>query len=76
MGRIVGTADDSLQAFWASAVLFYTSCDITRQSDRLRAAWGIAKLVRDVEREDSPRGCGSSGCTSSWRGACWTGATA
>ncbi|KAK7985778.1 hypothetical protein PG996_004982 [Apiospora saccharicola] len=56
MGRIIGTADDSLQAFWASAVLFYTSCNITRQSDRLRAVWGIAKLVRDAEREEFPAG--------------------
>lgn len=61
MGRIIGTADDSLQAFWASAVLFYTSCDITRQSDRLRAVWGIAKLARDAEREEFAAGLWESG---------------
>ncbi|KAK8074110.1 hypothetical protein PG994_005009 [Apiospora phragmitis] len=67
--RIIGTADDSLPAFWAAAVLFYTSCDITRQSDRLRAVWGIAKLVRDAEREEFGAGLWEQGLAQqlAWR---------
>lgn len=49
---ISGTANHSLEAFWSSAVLSYTSCNITKQSDKLKALWGIAKLVRDALSEE------------------------
>ncbi|KAI0438976.1 heterokaryon incompatibility protein-domain-containing protein [Xylaria telfairii] len=49
---ISGTANHSLEAFWSLAVLSYTSCNITKQSDKLKALWGIAKLVRDALSEE------------------------
>ncbi|KAF2204607.1 HET-domain-containing protein [Delitschia confertaspora ATCC 74209] len=38
---------DSLGHFWKTAVRKYTSCDLTRGSDKTIAMWGIAKLLRD-----------------------------
>jgi len=49
---LAGAADDSLEAFWKSAVRKYTSCDLTNGADKLRAMWGIAKLVRDALEEE------------------------
>ncbi|CAN9115240.1 unnamed protein product [Alternaria alternata] len=39
--------EDSLEKFWKSAVLNYTSCDLTNQADKTFAIWSVAKLVRD-----------------------------
>jgi hypothetical protein len=48
-----GSADDSLEDFWARSVLNYTRCSLTKyDQDRLLAIWGVAKLVRDGLREE------------------------
>ncbi|KAK4159882.1 heterokaryon incompatibility protein-domain-containing protein [Cladorrhinum sp. PSN259] len=48
-----GTADDSLEAFWRESVRNYTRCELTSYvADRLKAIWGVAKLVRDGLREE------------------------
>ena len=53
---LAGEVDDSLEAFWKSAVRKYTSCDLTKGSDKLTALWGIAKLVRDALEEEYAAG--------------------
>ncbi|KAI1747148.1 hypothetical protein F4782DRAFT_552496 [Xylaria castorea] len=45
---ISGDGNSSLKDFWSAAVLSYTSCDLTKESDKLKAFLGIAKLVRDA----------------------------
>lgn len=45
---LVGAVDDSVETFWRSALLNYTSCNLTAQSDKSVAVWSIAKLVRDT----------------------------
>ncbi|KAH8733001.1 heterokaryon incompatibility protein-domain-containing protein [Phaeosphaeriaceae sp. PMI808] len=45
---LVGANDQSMGAFWKTAVQKYTSCDLTKGVDKLIAMWGIAKLVRDA----------------------------
>ncbi|KAF1968019.1 HET-domain-containing protein, partial [Bimuria novae-zelandiae CBS 107.79] len=45
---LVGAYDDSIESFWSSALLNYTSCNLTDQGDKSVAIWSIAKLVRDV----------------------------
>ncbi|KAF2795819.1 HET-domain-containing protein [Melanomma pulvis-pyrius CBS 109.77] len=45
---LAGANDDSLEAFWKTAVRKYTSCALTKGRDKLIAMWGIAKLVRDA----------------------------
>lgn len=47
-----GANDDSLEGFWSSAVLNYTRCDLTNQSDKSVAIWSIAKLVRDAWNDE------------------------
>lgn len=42
----------SVARFWEMAVSRYTSCKLTNHSDKLKAMWGVAKLVRDAEKED------------------------
>lgn len=42
----------SSEIFWREAVHRYTSCQLTKHDDKLKAMWGIAKLVRDIEEED------------------------
>ena len=44
---LAGAKDDSIESFWKAAVWKYTSCNLTKGSDKLIAMWGIAKLVRD-----------------------------
>lgn len=44
---VSGQNDDSIEDFWKAAVRNYTSCNLTKQSDKRIAIWGIAKLVRD-----------------------------
>lgn len=45
---LAGAIDSSLEYFWKTAVLKYTSCNLTKGRDKLIAMWGIAKLVRDA----------------------------
>ncbi|KAK4198693.1 heterokaryon incompatibility protein-domain-containing protein [Triangularia verruculosa] len=50
---LVGTADNSLAGFWKAAVRNYTRCLLTNYSqDRLKAFWGVAKLIRDGLRQE------------------------
>lgn len=51
------TVEDSLETFWKTAVLNYTACDLTNQTDKMRAIWSVAKLVRDSLDSDQ-YGCG------------------
>lgn len=41
-----------MEGFWSSAVLNYTRCDLTNQSDKSVAIWSIAKLVRDAWNDE------------------------
>ncbi|KAF2440205.1 HET-domain-containing protein, partial [Karstenula rhodostoma CBS 690.94] len=45
---VVGANDDSIENFWLSALLSYTSCNLTNQDDKSVAIWSVAKLVRDI----------------------------
>ncbi|KAK6827656.1 heterokaryon incompatibility protein [Apiospora arundinis] len=51
--KLFGSADVSFESFWKEAVRNYTSCNLTRNTDRLLAIWGVAKLVRDQFRLDN-----------------------
>lgn len=42
--------------FWKLAVQTYTSCDLTLHGDKLKALWGIAKLVRESRGESFASG--------------------
>lgn len=53
---LVGGAGDSLEAFWRAAVRAYTSCALTKHDDKIKAAWGVAKLVRDALGEEYAAG--------------------
>lgn len=46
--------------FWKNAVRKYTSCALTFHSDKLKALWGIARLVRDAQDEDFVAGLWST----------------
>ncbi|KAF6807568.1 heterokaryon incompatibility protein [Colletotrichum sojae] len=48
----IRTTESSLEKFWEGAVRNYTSCKLTKHDDKQRALWGIAKLVRDMLREE------------------------
>jgi hypothetical protein len=49
---LVGPNDDSLETFWKSALLNYTSCNLTSQGDKTVSIWSIAKIVRDALKEE------------------------
>ncbi|KAK8127355.1 hypothetical protein PG984_008463 [Apiospora sp. TS-2023a] len=51
--KFFGSADVSFETFWREAVGNYTACDLTQDTDRLLAVWGVAKLVRDQFRLDN-----------------------
>ncbi|KAF6804731.1 heterokaryon incompatibility protein, partial [Colletotrichum musicola] len=53
---LVGGAGDSLEAFWRAAVRSYTACALTNHDDKIKAAWGVAKLVRDALGEEYAAG--------------------
>ncbi|KAF2741687.1 HET-domain-containing protein [Sporormia fimetaria CBS 119925] len=44
---LVGANDDSIETFWKNALLNYTSCNLTNQTDKTMAIWSIAKIARD-----------------------------
>jgi hypothetical protein len=50
--------EDSLESFWKTAVLNYTSCELTNQADKAFAIWSVAKLVRDNLQPANQYGCG------------------
>lgn len=47
-----GVNDDSLEDFWKLSVETYTRLDLTKQSDKRMAIWGVAKRVRDMLDEE------------------------
>lgn len=47
-----GVNDDSLEDFWKVTVEDYTKLDLTKQSDKRMAIWGVAKRMRDTLDED------------------------
>jgi hypothetical protein len=50
--QVIGDADVSAERFWKSALLNYTSCNLTSQTDKTVAIWSIAKLLRDMLDEE------------------------
>jgi hypothetical protein len=52
------TVEDSLESFWKTAILNYTSCELTNQTDKTFAIWSVAKLVRDSLDMTDQYGCG------------------
>ncbi len=38
--------------FWKNAIRSYTACALTKHKDKLKAIWGVAKLVRDIQNDD------------------------
>jgi hypothetical protein len=50
--QLVGSADDSPEELWRTAVHSYTSCALTNTDDKLIAIWGVAKLVRETLKEE------------------------
>jgi hypothetical protein len=56
VGPLAGTADDSLERAWKMAVRVYTSCNLTQASDKSKAIWGVAKLMRDAMEDDYGEG--------------------
>jgi hypothetical protein len=50
--QLVGSADDSPEELWRTAVHSYTSCALTNSDDKLLAIWGVAKLVKDILKEE------------------------
>lgn len=53
---LAGANDQSMEAFWKTAVRKYTSCNLTKGRDKLIAMWGIAKLVRDIMNVEYGKG--------------------
>jgi hypothetical protein len=49
---LAGPADDSLEVFWKFAVRKYTGCALSYGSDKLKALWGVVKLLRDALGEE------------------------
>ncbi|KAF2271384.1 HET-domain-containing protein [Westerdykella ornata] len=49
---LTGSNDASLETFWQTALQNYTSCALTNQGDKTVAVWSIAKIVRDVLKEE------------------------
>ncbi|QDS71992.1 hypothetical protein FKW77_001655 [Venturia effusa] len=45
---LVGEADVSIETLWRTAISNYTTCALTKSTDKLIACWSIAKLVRDM----------------------------
>lgn len=53
---MAGANDQSMDAFWKTAVQKYTSCNLTYGKDKLIAMWGIAKLMRDITNVEYGKG--------------------
>ncbi|KAJ8113757.1 hypothetical protein OPT61_g4182 [Boeremia exigua] len=47
-----GVNDDSLDDLWISTVKDYTSLDLTNQTDKRMAIWGVVKRLRDMQSEE------------------------
>ncbi|EMD65158.1 hypothetical protein COCSADRAFT_181104 [Bipolaris sorokiniana ND90Pr] len=47
-----GVNDDSLDDLWRSTVRDYTSLDLTNQTDKRMAIWGVVKRLREIRSEE------------------------
>lgn len=47
-----GINDDSLDDLWRSTVRDYTSLDLTNQTDKRMAIWGVVKRLREIQSEE------------------------
>jgi hypothetical protein len=47
-----GVNDDSLDDLWRSTVRDYTSLDLTNQTDKRMAIWGVVKRLREIQSEE------------------------
>lgn len=47
-----GVNDESLEDFWKVTVEDYTKLDLTNQTDKRMAIWGVVKRIRDTMEED------------------------
>jgi len=47
-----GVNDDSLDDLWRSAVMIYTNLDLTNQTDKRMAIWGVVKRLRAIQSEE------------------------
>ncbi|KAK2015912.1 HET-domain-containing protein [Colletotrichum eremochloae] len=56
----VKAAESSLEKLWERSVHTYTSCKLTKHSDKEDAIWGIAKLMRDMLRQEYAHGLWSA----------------
>jgi hypothetical protein len=44
--------NESSDDFWLSAIQYYTSCNLTNQGDKSVAIWSVAKILRDIFKEN------------------------
>lgn len=51
-----GTADVSFEKFWKTSVAQYTASNLSYATDRLKAIWGVAKVVREELGEQYGQG--------------------
>ncbi|KAF3804740.1 hypothetical protein GCG54_00012232 [Colletotrichum gloeosporioides] len=56
----VKVSEGSLEKLWKNVVRTYTSCKLTKHSDTSNALWGIAKLSRDILRQEYAHGLWSN----------------
>uniref|UniRef100_L2G647 Heterokaryon incompatibility protein n=1 Tax=Colletotrichum fructicola (strain Nara gc5) TaxID=1213859 RepID=L2G647_COLFN len=56
----VKVSEGSLEKLWKNVVRTYTSCNLTKHSDKSNALWGIAKLSRDILCQEYAHGLWSS----------------
>lgn len=47
-----GVNDDSLDDLWISSVKEYTRLDLTNQTDKRMAVWGVVKRLREMQSEE------------------------
>jgi len=47
-----GVNDDSLDDLWRSTVRDYTSLNLTNQTDKRMAIWGVVKRLREIQSEE------------------------
>jgi len=47
-----GVNDDSLDDLWISTVRDYTSLNLTNQTDKRMAIWGVVKRLREIQSEE------------------------
>ncbi|KAK1707356.1 heterokaryon incompatibility protein-domain-containing protein, partial [Colletotrichum lupini] len=53
---VIKTSEGSLEKLWERVVQTYTSCNLTKHTDKDVALWGIAKLMRDMLDQEYAHG--------------------